>query len=200
MSSNITDYLNELSKNIRELPKAEKETILDEIEMHLQEKLIDLKKEGYSESEATNKMLSEFKSPSSLSKDYLKEYDNNDKKKNPTISFFLLVLGIMGLSTLSLPILDTYLDLARLVLGIPLVICGIITLFLLKRKDTYISGFLKTAPKILLSLLFPVSLLFYWLAFNKSGGVVMFSLYYMLVYWLLLAIYYVAIKIASRKI
>ncbi|MGX4668368.1 HAAS signaling domain-containing protein [Cerasibacillus sp. JNUCC 74] len=199
MSSSIKKYLNELSENLNELPNEEKEAILDEIEMHLKEKLNVLKKEGYSENEATNKILSEFKSPYSLSKDYLEEFDNADKKKRPSVSFFLLVIGLMGLPTLALPIRDNNLELAWLTLGIPQVMCGIITLFLVKRKDTFISGYFKVAPIILLSLCFPLSILFLWIAFNQNDGIVMFSLYYMLGYWLLLLIYYLVIKVASRK-
>ncbi len=202
MSSTINDYLNELSKNLSDLPKEEKEAILEEIEMHFTEKLMELEKEGYNESEATSKLLREFKTPHSLSQDYLKEFDNKDKKKIPTVPFFLLNVGLLGIGTLALPILDANLDssaLARLALGIPELICGIITLFLIKRKDYHIAQFFKAAPIILLSLCFPGSLLLFWIAFNQNDGIVMFSLYYMFVYWVLLVIYYITIKITSNK-
>ncbi|MFD1412513.1 HAAS signaling domain-containing protein [Oceanobacillus jeddahense] len=191
MSSTIHDYLKELSKNLSDLPKEEKEAILEEIEMHL------------NENEATSKMLREFKTPYSLSQDYLQEYDYKDQRKIPNASFFLLNLGMMGLAMLVLPILDARFDsssLARISLGVPMLLCGIITLFFIKRKDYHISKFIKAAPYFLLSLFFPVSLLFFWIAANQNDGIVMFSLYYMLIYWLLLVVYYVIIRIGSRNL
>lgn len=203
MSATIHDYLKELSKNLSDLPKEEKEAILEEIEMHLNEKLMELEKEGYHENEATSKMLREFKTPYSLSQDYLQEYDYKDQRKIPNASFFLLNLGMMGLAMLVLPILDARFDsssLARISLGVPMLLCGIITLFFIKRKDYHISKFIKAAPYFLLSLFFPVSLLFFWIAANQNDGIVMFSLYYMLIYWLLLVVYYVIMRIGSRNL
>ncbi|WP_093210267.1 permease prefix domain 1-containing protein [Sediminibacillus albus] len=200
MCSTINGYLNKLSDNLNVLPEEERKNILKEIEIHLEEKVNALKKDGYSYDAAVNKMLSEFQSPYSLSpQDYLDEYDETKIQQKPTISFFLLNIGILGLGVLSLPILEKELELAWVTLGVPQVICGLGALLLLNKRDTFILVFLKIAPKILLSLYFPMSLLFLWISFNDNYGVVNFSMYYMFIYWLTLLIYYLVIKRTSQK-
>ncbi|KGX84327.1 HAAS signaling domain-containing protein [Pontibacillus litoralis] len=199
MSSTINGYLSKLSDNLKSLPEEERESIVWEIEIHLKDRVNSLENEGYSNDEAVSKILSEFKSPYSLSKDYLEAYDEIRTQQKPTISYFLLNIGIMGLAILSLPILERELELAWIVLGLPEVICGLITLIMLKKKDTFILSFLKIGPKILLSMYFPISLLFFWIALIQGNGFVSFSLYYMVAYWLLLLIYYLVIKNVSSK-
>src|SRR5699024_6489426 len=108
--------------------------------------------------------------------------------------------GLTGLAFLSLPILEKQLELAWIALGVPLVICGFITLFLLKEQNKSITSILKISPKILLSLYFPVSLLFLWITFNQEDGFVDFSFYYMLIYWLTLLIYYIVTKKTTKKV
>ena len=191
--------MSKLSDNLKSLPEEERESIVEEIEIHLKDKVNSLRNEGYSDEEAVNKMLSEFKSPDSLSKDYLKEYDEIEIREQPNITFYLLNAGLTGLAFLSLPILKNQLELAQIALGVPLVICGLITLLLLKEQDKSIASILKISPKILLSLYLPASLLFFWIAFNQEDGFVDFSFYYMLVYWLILLVYYVVTKITTKK-
>ncbi|SDM30291.1 DUF1700 domain-containing protein [Sediminibacillus halophilus] len=199
MCSSINEYLNKLSYNLNVLPEEERKNILKEIEVHLEDKINALKKDGYSYDVAVNKVLSEFQSPKSLSKEYLDEYDETKIQQKPTISFFLLNIGILGLGVLSVPILEKELELAWITLGIPQVICGLVALLLFSKRDTFNLFFLKTAPKILLSLYFPMSLLFLWISFNENNGIVNFSIFYILIYWLTLLIYYLVIKRAKRK-
>lgn len=200
MCSTINEYLSKLSDNLKSLPEEERRSIVEEIEIHLKDKVDSLKNEGYSNEEAVSKMLSEFKSPDSLAKDYLKEYQELEIEERPNITFYLLNAGLTGLAFLSLPILEKQLELAWIALGVPLVICGFITLFLLKEQNKSITSILKISPKILLSLYFPVSLLFLWIAFNQEDGFVDFSFYYMLIYWLTLLIYYIVTKKTTKKV
>lgn len=200
MCSTINEYLSKLSDNLKSLPEEERRSIVEEIEIHLKDKVDSLKNEGYSNEGAVSKMLSEFKSPDSLAKDYLKEYQELEIEERPNITFYLLNAGLTGLAFLSLPILEKQLELAWIALGVPLVICGFITLFLLKEQNKSITSILKISPKILLSLYFPVSLLFLWIAFNQEDGFVDFSFYYMLIYWLTLLIYYIVTKKTTKKV
>lgn len=200
MCSTINEYLSKLSDNLKSLPEEERKSIVEEIEIHLKDKVDSLKNEGYSNEGAVSKMLSDFKSPDSLAKDYLKEYQELEIEERPNITFYLLNAGLTGLAFLSLPILEKQLELAWIALGVPLVICGFITLFLLKEQNKSITSILKISPKILLSLYFPVSLLFLWIAFNQEDGFVDFSFYYMLIYWLTLLIYYIVTKKTTKKV
>lgn len=200
MCATINEYLSKLSDNLKSLPEEERKSIVEEIEIHLKDKVDSLKNEGYSNEGAVSKMLSEFKSPDSLAKDYLKEYQELEIEERPNITFYLLNAGLTGLAFLSLPILEKQLELAWIALGVPLVICGFITLFLLKEQNKSITSILKISPKILLSLYFPVSLLFLWIAFNQEDGFVDFSFYYMLIYWLTLLIYYIVTKKTTKKV
>lgn len=200
MCSTINEYLSKLSDNLKSLPEEERRSIVEEIEIHLKDKVDSLKNEGYSNEGAVSKMLSDFKSPDSLAKDYLKEYQELEIEERPNITFYLLNAGLTGLAFLSLPILEKQLELAWIALGVPLVICGFITLFLLKEQNKSITSILKISPKILLSLYFPVSLLFLWIAFNQEDGFVDFSFYYMLIYWLTLLIYYIVTKKTTKKV
>ncbi|MEJ8766051.1 permease prefix domain 1-containing protein [Oceanobacillus sp. HCA-5259] len=192
--------MSKLSDNLKSLPEEERKSIVEEIEIHLKDKVDSLKNEGYSNEGAVSKMLSDFKSPDSLAKDYLKEYQELEIEERPNITFYLLNAGLTGLAFLSLPILEKQLELAWIALGVPLVICGFITLFLLKEQNKSITSILKISPKILLSLYFPVSLLFLWIAFNQEDGFVDFSFYYMLIYWLTLLIYYIVTKKTTKKV
>ncbi|WP_156856067.1 permease prefix domain 1-containing protein [Oceanobacillus sp. AG] len=192
--------MSKLSDNLKSLPEEERKSIVEEIEIHLKDKVDSLKNEGYSNEGAVSKMLSEFKSPDSLAKDYLKEYQELEIEERPNITFYLLNAGLTGLAFLSLPILEKQLELAWIALGVPLVICGFITLFLLKEQNKSITSILKISPKILLSLYFPVSLLFLWITFNQEDGFVDFSFYYMLIYWLTLLIYYIVTKKTTKKV
>ncbi len=200
MCATINEYLSKLSDNLKSLPEEERKSIVEEIEIHLKDKVDSLKNEGYSNEGAVSKMLSEFKSPDSLAKDYLKEYQELEIEERPNITFYLLNAGLTGLAFLSLPILEKQLELAWIALGVPLVICGFITLFLLKEQNKSITSILKISPKILLSLYFPVSLLFLWITFNQEDGFVDFSFYYMLIYWLTLLIYYIVTKKTTKKV
>lgn len=200
MCATINEYLSKLSDNLKSLPEEERKSIVEEIEIHLKDKVDSLKNEGYSNEGAVSKMLSDFKSPDSLAKDYLKEYQELEIEERPNITFYLLNAGLTGLAFLSLPILEKQLELAWIALGVPLVICGFITLFLLKEQNKSITSILKISPKILLSLYFPVSLLFLWIAFNQEDGFVDFSFYYMLIYWLTLLIYYIVTKKTTKKV
>lgn len=200
MCATINEYLSKLSDNLKSLPEEERKSIVEEIEIHLKDKVDSLKNEGYSNEGAVSKMLSDFKSPDSLAKDYLKEYQELEIEERPNITFYLLNAGLTGLAFLSLPILEKQLELAWIALGVPLVICGFITLFLLKEQSKSITSILKISPKILLSLYFPVSLLFLWIAFNQEDGFVDFSFYYMLIYWLTLLIYYIVTKKTTKKV
>lgn len=196
----VNEYLDQLSNNLKELPKPEREAVVDEIEVHLNDKVKSLKISGYTDEEAIKKVLSDFKTPNSLSKELLEEYDETTLERKPTVSFFILSMGMSGLAFLSLPILEKKLELAWVILGGFLTVCGLIKLLSNNQFQLMEIGVLKVSLKIIISLYFPVSLLFLWIAFNQNDGMVSFSLYYMFIYWLVLLLYGLITKIKLKQL
>lgn len=200
LDQRVNEYLEELSKHLKELPKAEREAVIEEIEVHLKDKVEALKTRGYSDEEAIKKVLSDFKTPHSLSKELLVEYDETALERKPTLSFFILSMGVSGLAFLSLPILETELELAWIILGGFLTVCGLIKLLSSKQFQLLELGVLKVSLKLIITLYFPASLLFLWIVFKQNEGMVLFSLYYMFVYWLVLVLYGLITKIKLKEL
>lgn len=195
--SSMNEYLNDLRSNLRDLPKEERDIIIEEIESHFIEKVDELTNKGFNEEAALKKTLTDFKSPSELSKEYIKETLEEDTSH--LINVIFLNLSIMGLTVLALPILKGF-DWAWIAVGGPTFVVGLIIIYVKKYWSRIEINYINTLPKIVLYMLFPVSLLLFWIANNASGKILTSSLYYMLMYWLLLAIYYFFIKKIKKAI
>lgn len=195
----INKYLGELSKYLSVLPKRERENIVIEIELHLNEKVNELKEEGYNDQQAVNKVLTEFKTPKSLSMEMMEEYDDKEIKKKPTFFYFFSVFCLAGFSQLAIPILRRELDLAFISFGLILITCGIISMFLKNKWRIIEIDLLRIFPKITLSVPFPISILFFWIAVKQQNSLVLTWIYYVVAYWLLLLIYGLLSKKTSQK-
>ncbi|MUK90507.1 hypothetical protein GMD78_19295 [Ornithinibacillus sp. L9] len=198
--SSVNEYINSLKKSLVDFPTNERASILEEIEVHLNEKINDLIKSGYSNEAAINKVLTEFKPPQELSEEYLKDnYKTNDHFQNTT-SIAIINIGLFGLSFLALPILKESLDLAFIIFGGLLTLIFVIIVTIKKHWKPDEIKTVNVIPKVILYLLSPASMLFLWISIKSSEGIVMFSLYYMFVYWIILLLIWLFVKLILKKI
>lgn len=199
MNATINDYLSELARYLNVLPKRDRDNIVAEIDLHLNEKVNELKEEGYSDNQAIAKVLTDFKTPKSLSLEMVEEYDDKEIQNKPTFFVFFSVFCFAGFAQAVIPILRRELDTAFISFGLILIICGIITV-LLKRNWRIIEiKTIKFFPKICLSLYFPVSLLFFWWNTGEQSYLALTWIYYMAAYWLLLLICALLSKKIAQK-
>ncbi|GGP16565.1 HAAS signaling domain-containing protein [Oceanobacillus neutriphilus] len=199
MKATINDYLSELAKYLNVLPKKDRDNIVAEIELHLNEKVNEIKEEGYSDNEAINKVLTDFKTPKSLSLEMMEEYDDKEIQNKPTFFVFFSAFCFAGFAQLAIPILRRELDAAFISLGLILIICGIITIPMKKNWRIIEIKTIKFFPKICLSLYFPVSLLFFWLKADQQNNLTLTWIYYLVAYWIVLLLYALLSKKISQK-
>lgn len=197
--SNINEYISDLKKYLNNVSNKEKNSFLNEIEAHLIEKINELKKKNLSDDIATREVLANFENPEKLAQEYINENYDNDPFKNST-SIYLINSGLVGLGFLAISIVRGEFDWASITLGTLLILTFLIVLFTKKIWNPIEIRTLSLNLKIFLFLHVPVSTLLFWIAAKMNNGIVMFSLYYIIIYWFVLSIFALIVKIKLNKI
>lgn len=190
----IDDYLSSLSRKLSDVPSSEKQSILDEIRDHLEGEVQSQIENGINRQKAEENVLVNFKSPEDLSNDYLRTYEETDQKQF-TFSMVLISLWIIGSIYLMMPILNGEVDIAQFVLGISVSVVAIIYLLVKRIWRRAEVKLLKSFPRLILFLHFPLSLISFWI----NGNINSFLLSYTAIYWIFLLISGLYFRYISKK-
>ncbi len=103
----IDSYINDLSRNLIDLPKSIKEQHIAEIKSDLFESAVEKEREGVPEKELPHIVLKDFLPPRQLANEILDEYSDiniNESKKSLNFLKYYTVLSIGCLGALAVPI------------------------------------------------------------------------------------------------
>lgn len=203
--NNTNDYLNNLEQHLGDLPTSEKESIIEEIRDHFINEIEKRKNNGESKEQAEINTINTFKEPKQLAKDFLSgsknrksdtalEYSKEDLN-TLSLSFFLINLWLGGSALLAIPISDGYIQLHHVGVGM---IAVLITYIHILTKKTWKNIEIKSVRSIqraIAFLLFPGSLLLFWI----NGNITSFLITYSVIYWIFLLVNWFIFKFIFHK-